>query len=418
MSIGWGAALMWGARTVLAGMELALAPPVLYLALLSVAALFGARGRPARAGGMLSTPLPRFAVLVPAHDEADVIGGLLTSIAGLDYPVERRDVLIIADNCADGTAAIVRAAGLPGVEVRERHDERLRGKGHALRWRIEELERRGQVYDAYVVVDADSSLSPNFLTEMAAGLAAGAQVLQGRYRVENDAEAWVAGLRAIAFTLFNHLRPLGRLALGWSAGLKGNGMCFSRAVMERFGWGTYSLAEDVEYHLNLVGAGLRVVYAPAAAVSSAMPTDLRQARSQQERWERGRLVLARTAARGAAGALRRGDLAQLDAIAEVCLPPLSMLIGALVATGVLALALRWEPGLIGAGALAAGLAVHGVVGLVLADLSPRAYWSLTYAPWYIVWKIAIYGWSLPRRGDAPWVRTPRARTLPTASDSQ
>jgi cellulose synthase/poly-beta-1,6-N-acetylglucosamine synthase-like glycosyltransferase len=412
---------MWGARVVLTGMELALALPVFYLALLSVAALIAARRhahRPALSDGTQQTPAPRFALLVPAHDEEAVIGGLLGSIAALDYPEERRDVYVIADNCADNTAAVVGAAGVPGVVVRERHDERLRGKGHALRWQIEELERLGRVYDAYVVVDADSSLSANFLTEMAAGLAAGAPVLQGRYRVENDAEAWVAGLRAIAFTLFNHLRPLGRSALGWSAGLKGNGMCFSRAVMERFGWGTYSLAEDVEYHLNLVGAGLRVAYVPSAMVSSAMPTDLRQARSQQQRWERGRLVLARTAARSALGALRRGDLARLDAIAEVCLPPLSTLIGLLALTGLLALALRWEPGLIGAAVLVAAFALHGVVGLLLANLSPRAYWSLTFAPWYIVWKMAIYGRAAVRRGDSPWVRTPRARTVPSATESQ
>ncbi|HEY7984082.1 MAG TPA: glycosyltransferase family 2 protein, partial [Ktedonobacterales bacterium] len=283
--------MIWIARGVLVALEVALALPLLYLAVLSLAALFGAR-RMATSTPAMGEP-PRLALLVPAHDEAEVIGELLASVAALDYPVARRDVYVIADNCSDATARIARTAGVAGVAVCERHDAAERGKGFALRWQLEALEQAGQRYDGYLIVDADSQLSANFLRVMAAGLAHGADAQQGQYRVRQDASSWVAGLRAIAFALFNHLRPLGRAALGLSAGLKGNGMCFSRRAIERFGWGAYSLAEDVEHHLALVMAGVRVRYVPAAVVTSAMPSSLRQAHSQQQRWEHGRLVLAR-----------------------------------------------------------------------------------------------------------------------------
>ena len=92
------------ARGLLLIAELALLVPLLYLALLSVAALFAAHRMrrmrraalsPEQAGA--SAPpvrtLPRFAILIPAHDEAAVIAGAVTSATALDYPADRRDGL-------------------------------------------------------------------------------------------------------------------------------------------------------------------------------------------------------------------------------------------------------------------------------------------------------------------------------------
>jgi 1,2-diacylglycerol 3-beta-glucosyltransferase len=403
--------IAWVARGVLLVLEGALTLPLLYLAALSAAALARARRREAPLPALAEEP--RIALLVPAHDEAAVIGGLLASVAALEYSVARRDVYVIADNCTDATARIARDAGAPGVWVAERRDLVQRGKGHALRWQLEALERAGERYDGYLIVDADSQLSPNFLRVMAAGLVRGEDAQQGQYRVQNEGASWVAGLRAIAFALFNHLRPLGREALGLSAGLKGNGMCFSRRVIEREGWGSYSLAEDAEHHLALVMTGVRVRYVPDAIVTSAMPVDLRQASSQQHRWERGRLVLARAyAVPLLRAAFRERDLARLDAIAEVCLPPLSVLVGALALVVVLALALGWAPGLAVAAALVCLLALHGVAGMALARLTPRAYLSLAFAPAYMLWKIGVYLRAAVQRGAALWVRTPRVATAP------
>ena len=75
------------------------------------------RGRPAADRGR-----PRVAVLVPAHDEQAGVGatvaGLLPQIAAGDR------LIVIADNCSDGTAAAARAAG---AAVIERQDPDRRG---------------------------------------------------------------------------------------------------------------------------------------------------------------------------------------------------------------------------------------------------------------------------------------------------
>src|SRR5690348_14828470 len=73
----------------------------------------------------------RFAVLVPAHNEARSIGRLLQSLRAMDYDSDAYEVHVVADNCTDATARIVLDAG---ANVHERFDLTQRGKGHALRW--------------------------------------------------------------------------------------------------------------------------------------------------------------------------------------------------------------------------------------------------------------------------------------------
>ena len=391
------------ARILLAMVEAVVLAPLLYLALLSVGALLETRRRPNTRRA--PAQLPTFALLIPAHDEAAVIAGALASVSALDYPSQHRSVFVVADNCTDSTAAIAESAG---ATVYERHDPEQRAKGYALRWLLERLRDDQLTFDAYVIVDADSHLSPNFLREMAAQLTGGAQVVQAQYRVQNEESGWLVGLRAVAFALFNHLRPLGRARFGWSAGLKGNGMCFSRAVIERHGWEAHSLAEDAEFHIRLLKAGVRVAYAPAAIVAAEMPISLRQARSQQARWERGRLELARLAARELLpGVFHTGGAARLDALVEIALPPLSLMVG-LVALCTLCASLLASPltlGLVAAMMLALGL--HVLVGAGLARLSMRTYLALWRAPLYIAWKCWVYTAALVGRGASGWVRTER-----------
>lgn len=53
-------------------------------------------------------PSPTVAVIVPARDEADVIGPALASLLAQDYPGEVR-IFVVDDHSSDGTAQVVRA---------------------------------------------------------------------------------------------------------------------------------------------------------------------------------------------------------------------------------------------------------------------------------------------------------------------
>ncbi|MGH2344083.1 MAG: glycosyltransferase family 2 protein, partial [Chloroflexota bacterium] len=293
--------------------------------------------------------------------------------------------------------------------VHERTDNRLRGKGYALGWLFEKLAGRNAGYDAYVIVDADSVVAANMLAVFNAHLVRGDQVIQCYYGVQNQDQGRSAMLRHVGLVLYNGIRPRGRDTLGLSAGLRGNGMCFAASVVERFGWDAVTLTEDAEFHLRLLEGGIRVRYAPQTSVTADMPVSLRQARTQNVRWERGRLQLVR--ARGprllTEGLIRR-DPARLDALMELVLPPLSIL-GALAMLGlVLSTAFRVREAQRLACLVMAGLASYVFGGLFIARERPRAYFALLTAPPYAAWKVAVYIAAALGIKDTRWLRTERS----------
>ncbi len=384
---------------VLAPVAVAVSAMAAYLGLLSVAAFLRRPGIP--------PPGPRtrrFAVLVPAHDEAAVIERLLRSLDLLRYPRERFDVFVVADNCTDATAELARGAG---AIVHEREDARLRAKGHALRWLFERVKAHG-TYDAYVIFDADSEVAPDFLERMDARLAAGSLVVQSHYRVLNAEASSVTALREAALASLHYLRPLGRAALGLSCGLKGNGMCFEARTLDQHGWGSVGLAEDVELHLELVRHGIRTDFAPEAVVRADMPFTLEGASSQNLRWEAGRLATLRQLAlpllfRGFA----RADPMLVDAAAEQLIPPLSVAVSAGAACA-LAGALTGNATVAALGILGTGgLVSHVFAGLVAVHAPAAVYRALLGTPAYIGWKLLLYARATAAPTGQAWVRTGR-----------
>jgi cellulose synthase/poly-beta-1,6-N-acetylglucosamine synthase-like glycosyltransferase len=393
------------AVTVLA---LGLAGLAAYLLVLTLAALLARRSAPPA-----TAATRRFAILVPAHDEETVIGRLLRSLDGLDYPRDRFDVCVVADNCSDRTADIARGFG---ARVYERVDDVERAKGFALRWLLARLRAEGRLYDAFVVLDADSVVQPNMLRALDARLGAGSQVVQIYYSVLNAQASAVAGLRYAALAAVHYVRPLGRAALSWSCGLKGNGMCFSAPVLEQFAWNWFTLAEDVEFHLALVQAGVRVDFAWETCVRADMPVTLAQAATQNQRWEGGRLQLVRSHVPALLwDGLRLGSLMRIDAAIEQLIPPLSVpfLLGGLCVAGALVLG-AW-PALILASVSLVGQLMYLATGLLLVGAPPRAYLALSAAPIYIVWKVGLYLRSLLNAPAQTWIRTARVPATRTGN---
>jgi hypothetical protein len=185
-------------------------------------------------------------------------------------------------------------------------------------------------------------------------------------------------------------------------------MCFAAAVLERFTWRWFTLAEDVEFHLALVRAGIRVDFAPETTVSAEMPLTLTQAASQNERWERGRLQLVRHhVPRLLADGLRRGSLLRLDAAAEQLIPPLSVPFALAGVCLMAALALESPHILLLSGLSLLGQLAYVTTALVLVRAPLTTYLSLGAAPLYIAWKLGLYSRALINTRATSWVRTAR-----------
>lgn len=380
-----------------------------YLLLLAGAALLASRRTPPRAG----SPTNRFAILVPAHNEERLLPQLLESLERLDYPKSLYSVQVVADNCSDQTAALGREAG---ATVYERTNTELVGKGYALEWLLEQVWHTGEQYDAYLILDADSLVSPDFLRIMDARLARGERVIQAYYAVRDPEQGWNAGLRAVALILLHYLRPLGRMVVGGSAGLKGNGMVFAAGILRQHRW-TASLTEDIEYHMRLILAGERATFAPDAIVWAEMPGSLGASESQHARWERGRIeMLQHYVPRLLAEAVRRPSFLLFDAAVEQIIPPFSVLAAASIAYTLVALVLG-SPAAIALGVgLLLGQLVYILTGLALARAPRSIYRALLFAPVFMAWKVVLYLRLLAGGKPKTWVRTSRNGELPATSN--
>jgi glycosyltransferase involved in cell wall biosynthesis len=75
-----------------------------------------ARPRPRSARGASST-LPRISIVLPVYNEASVITATLDRILAIDYPADRRQILVVSDASTDGTDAVVARFADRGVEL-------------------------------------------------------------------------------------------------------------------------------------------------------------------------------------------------------------------------------------------------------------------------------------------------------------
>ena len=371
-------------------------------------------------------------VVIPAHNEEDVISATLQSLAAVQPPLP---VVVIADNCTDRTAQLARDAGAFVIE-RQNKDER--GKGFALAFAFDILMRgagnanevRGAGADAYIVVDADTQVQPDFAVRLLAELPDDPSVpaaVQGRYGVMNGGDGWRAALMSAAFDLVNHVRLLAIDHAGGCLGLKGNGMAFTRGCLEQYPMSGRSVTEDLDYAMDLMQhGGIRVQYAPHAFVCAQMPVTGDQARSQRQRWEGGRYRVVRSRAPQLLKALvSTHDFRLVGAMFELLQPPLAEQVAGCIGLSSLAIlcVLLGSP-LAGIAMMAAGFSVASVLmyvffGLGLAGAKKETFKALAFAPIYIVWKLVLYAVGLVsgrRSGkadtggaDAEWVRTSRIK---------
>lgn len=395
-------------RWLLLGIEIVIALPVLYLCIVSTSAILRARQGKKKALSFLP-PYADFAILIPAHNEISVLGSLLESLAVLAYPKDHYTVYVIADNCTDATANLARTSGW--VQVYERFDQAKRGKGFALNWLLQELEHDQLIYDAYVILDADSIVDPKFLQVMNQGLAQGAQALQAHNNVLNITDSPSTALRWLGLTLMNYVRPLGRNGLRCSSTLTGNGMCLSRSLLNRYPWQAFALAEDYQYYLTLVQHGEKAIYMPEAIVRSVMPSTFAQMRTQDIRWEASessQSVWTTTCKLLKAG-IRNRDFARIEAIAELLTPPLSPLVGWCLLALVSSLALWSWSGLLIDLLLIGGLIYYISTAFYLLRPPRTVFMALLCAPVFMVWKLwVVLVLKRNKKYTAEWIRTSRS----------
>jgi len=357
----------------------------------------------------------KFLIMIPAHNEELLLGDVLEQLKNLSYPKEFWQVLVVADNCEDETAAI---AVKSGFNVVERFNDVDRGKGQALNWAIaNELPKYD--CDAVVVMDADSTLNPDFLWFMNEKLKEGHLALQAYYKVQNPRDSWRTSLMEIAFAAFHFLRSLGRMRLNASSGLKGNGMCLTKSILEQHGYPAFSVVEDLELALFYLTNDIKVEFVSGAQVAGQMVSNSSDSDTQRRRWEGGRFDLIKEWCPKLLEKFKKErKFAQIDGIMELLIPPFSILIVIGFAGLLISLVMPFNDGRIFASVVKSSWLISCIIfvgyiigGMVLIKADMFLYKRLLFAPIYVFWKMLTYGKMLMlkifKKGDGEWVRTGR-----------
>ena len=212
--------------------------------------------------------LKRYAVLISARNEENVIGQLIDSINNQTYKGEIT-TFVMADNCTDNTYGV---AVDHGAVAYTRKSTKYIGKGYAIEMLLKHIKYDYPLgFDGYFVFDADNILSPTYIEEMHKCHLAGNDAITSYRAAKNYGDNW-------------------RYRLGASAAISGTGFFFSASVLDDIGgWPFHLLTEDIEFTINRVCKGRKIAFCRTAVFYDEQPTSLKQSVTQRMRWARGYL---------------------------------------------------------------------------------------------------------------------------------
>lgn len=197
---------------------------------------------------------PMVTIIIPAYNEAKVIAATIENKLALDYPAEKREIIVVSDESSDGTDDIVRGYADCGVALLRQ--EPRQGKTAGLNRAVSMA--RGEIL---VFSDANSMYAPDALTHLVSNFAdARVGYVTGKM-VYTDAEGTVVGDGCSAYMRYeNSLRAM-ESDIGSLVGVDGGVDACRRSLYRDM---RADQLPDFVLPLSVVSQGYRVVYEPRA----------------------------------------------------------------------------------------------------------------------------------------------------------
>lgn len=224
--------------------------------------------------------LPMVTVLIPAHNEGEVIAATLEAACRIDYP--NYEIVVVDDGSTDDTAA--RVEDFLGSS-RVRLVRKLLNEGKALALNDAMPLVNGEIV---LTLDADASPEPDILHRIVPHFeSARVAAVTGNPRVRNFG-SFLARLQAIEFSSIVSLLRRSQRIWGRVVTVSGVVAAFRRsAVLDVGGFSPNMPTEDIELTWKLQKRFYDVRYEPRALVWMTVPTSLHALFKQRLRWARG-----------------------------------------------------------------------------------------------------------------------------------
>jgi cellulose synthase/poly-beta-1,6-N-acetylglucosamine synthase-like glycosyltransferase len=231
---------------------------------------------------------PSCTILIPAHNEAKVIGSTVEAMKNLRYPANRLRIVVIDDGSTDGTGAIVarHAAGDNRVELFVvPQGEGGRGKSRALNIGLRRVSS-----EIVAIYDADNTPDPNALRYLVAQLMVNEELgaVIGKFRTVNKDTNLLTRFINIETLSFQSMLQAGRWQMHNIATLPGTNFVVWTDLLRRLdGWDEEALTEDSELSIRIYKEGYKIKFIPYAITYEQEPQEWKVWLRQRMRWVRG-----------------------------------------------------------------------------------------------------------------------------------
>ncbi len=251
--------------------------------------------------------LPTFSIIVPVKNEERVAKRLLKTLLSLNYPPQKKQIIIVDDGSTDKTVELCAKYAMehPG-QVKLLRKPTSNGKAAALNFGLKRAQ--GEIvatFDADNVAELDALLkTAKYFKDPSIS------AVQGRVCSINADENMLTKFISYEEALRYEGYIRGKDTLGLFVDLSGTCQFIRRNVLEEVGgWDEDSLSEDMEMSFKLADKDHKVKYAPEVRSWEEKPTKVTRLMRQRARWYRGSMEVALKYGR----LLKKPDRRRLDA---------------------------------------------------------------------------------------------------------
>ena len=231
----------------------------------------------------------KLSLIIPARNESGVIEDLFKSVSKQTYPKEFYDITVIVKEEDDPTVKMAKEYGMDVLVVTEQ-----KCKGDALDGYFKSIKNEGlDGYDAFVIVDADAILTPDYLEELNNALEYDCQIFLSRKFIKNflggkKQRTVYTKCSALTYAQIDDLANIYRTKKAIPANMCGQGMMLRREVIKLLGgWPYRTLTEDYELRMDCFLKGLTSMYYPYAVLYTEEPLSRKDDYARRVRWLTG-----------------------------------------------------------------------------------------------------------------------------------
>lgn len=267
-----------------------------------------------------SKEFSRFVIYIPSYKEDAVIVDTAKAALAIDYPEEKKHVVVIADSLQPTTIETLQQLPIQVIQVVFEKSTKAKALNEALKQTTDD-------FDYALVLDADNVCDKNFLYRINDVFQSGFKVVQGQ-RVAKNTNTSFALLDAISEGINNHIFRKGHTALGFSCAIIGSGMAldfslFKQIMPEITAVGGF----DKEMELRLLRKRFRFGYAEEAIVYDEKITQQSTFENQRRRWLSAQFHYMRRYLADGFIQLLKGNFDFFDKVIQTLLLPRILMLG-------------------------------------------------------------------------------------------